>query len=699
MAAHALPKRPRIRKTPLVPVSFCVSWSRVFLFLAFFYLGVAICIYWQVVGNVSLRGSAQAPTIRGGAMHEMLRSIRNNTKVKLVESIVGRAVERVEAELEVVEHKAEKYFPQLAIPPQHRVPAVNNIPVDEDYAERLKSLESNLNQDAVEPGLIYRSCRWREDQGFYSLDPSCHSGSGPITYFNPHKEARLLCEHEIAAGGKLELPQPCHEPSRLFRRIPDLTAKDLPVVTTGFSRAGPAEDFECDIPCRNRGTPGITCQRFVDGTDWVLEFSMEGPQYYPALEIRPLAYRDNQFYSTTSYQSEVPLPYYSWAEYNIHVPGLNYDDAIKAAVFLARNCNSRNHREDVIRKLQQSSFRVDSLSACLHNAEPPPGVSLGNKKDVMGHYLFYLAFENQNVPDYITEKLWGPFEAGTVPVYFGAPNIKEHVPNNSIIAVSDFATIDDLADHLNKVANDKELYQSYQAWRYQPLPPHFHAKYDFTHIHSTCRTCRWAHARLYGLGWNHYNQSLQELKVPRTLCVNNQGLAVKPFAERWLSGDGEHVDSPASRTMMASCQVGEDRGTLPIRSNLKRTLREKDGVIDLEITGDLLQTEKYELLVDVPLHTPNVQLVSTGHLRLQSNETRFTVLTWPRVVESTHFKEHLQIPVHAHILPLQIRIIVEDVDIIHKEADEVENYFGNRMIQDFYNPVEAFMVVQNHEPK
>jgi hypothetical protein len=43
-------------------------------------------------------------------------------------------------------------------------------------------------------------------------------------------------------------------------------------------------------------------------------------------------------------------------------------------------------------------------------------------------------------------------------------------------------------------------------------------------------------------------------------------------------------------------------------------------------------------------------------------------------------------------MPLRIRILVEDIDTLHKGADEEENYFANLMIEDFFNPVEAFVL-------
>ena len=39
-------------------------------------------------------------------------------------------------------------------------------------------------------------------------------------------------------------------------------------------------------------------------------------------------------------------------------------------------------------------------------------------------YKFTLAMENYACDDYITEKLWRPLRLGSVPIVFGAPNIK-----------------------------------------------------------------------------------------------------------------------------------------------------------------------------------------------------------------------------------------------------------------------------------
>ena len=104
--------------------------------------------------------------------------------------------------------------------------------------------------------------------------------------------------------------------------------------------------YPCDVPCTSDQPMGVINRRLVKGTPFSIDFSMEGPQYYQSLRVNPVAHRFNRFYSTTSFQSEIPLPYFSFDEYGdkLQAPAVKYSEAIKGAVFLARNCNSRNNR-------------------------------------------------------------------------------------------------------------------------------------------------------------------------------------------------------------------------------------------------------------------------------------------------------------------------------------------------------------------
>lgn len=42
----------------------------------------------------------------------------------------------------------------------------------------------------------------------------------------------------------------------------------------------------------------------------------------------------------------------------------------------------------------------------------------------VAQYKFSLSFENAECEDYITEKLWRPLIAGSVPVYIGSPSVR-----------------------------------------------------------------------------------------------------------------------------------------------------------------------------------------------------------------------------------------------------------------------------------
>lgn len=56
-----------------------------------------------------------------------------------------------------------------------------------------------------------------------------------------------------------------------------------------------------------------------------------------------------------------------------------------------------------------------------------------SKLETLGGYRFALCFENAALPGYLTEKLFDCFVAGTVPVYLGAPDVAEWVPEECFV--------------------------------------------------------------------------------------------------------------------------------------------------------------------------------------------------------------------------------------------------------------------------
>ena len=71
------------------------------------------------------------------------------------------------------------------------------------------------------------------------------------------------------------------------------------------------------------------------------------------------------------------------------------------------------------------------------------------KRDVLRQYRFAICYENcREVEGYITEKIFDCLLAGTIPVYWGAPNIAERVPADCFIDYRNFASYEELYRHL-----------------------------------------------------------------------------------------------------------------------------------------------------------------------------------------------------------------------------------------------------------
>ncbi|XP_029964816.1 alpha-(1,3)-fucosyltransferase 4-like [Salarias fasciatus] len=82
-------------------------------------------------------------------------------------------------------------------------------------------------------------------------------------------------------------------------------------------------------------------------------------------------------------------------------------------------------------------------------------------------YRFYLAFENSQHTDYITEKLWNAVQGGAIPVVLGPSrkNYERCLPPEAFIHVDDFPTVQELALYLRKVKDSPSLIQMHLSWR------------------------------------------------------------------------------------------------------------------------------------------------------------------------------------------------------------------------------------------
>lgn len=90
-----------------------------------------------------------------------------------------------------------------------------------------------------------------------------------------------------------------------------------------------------------------------------------------------------------------------------------------------------------------------------------PGRHSGQGKiDLLKNYRFCICFENcHHFYGYITEKVFGCFAAGCIPVYWGAKNIEYYIPKNCFIDFRDFKDLEHLYKYLK--AMPEEVYEEY----------------------------------------------------------------------------------------------------------------------------------------------------------------------------------------------------------------------------------------------
>ena len=83
-------------------------------------------------------------------------------------------------------------------------------------------------------------------------------------------------------------------------------------------------------------------------------------------------------------------------------------------------------------------------------------------------YKFYLAFENSNCKDYITEKFYvNGLKNHILPVVMGArkEDYLRSAPQKSFIHVDDFDSPEDLAKYLKELDSNDDLYNEYFQWK------------------------------------------------------------------------------------------------------------------------------------------------------------------------------------------------------------------------------------------
>ena len=191
---------------------------------------------------------------------------------------------------------------------------------------------------------------------------------------------------------------------------------------------------------------------------------------------------------TMSYrrESEVYIPYGMYKSIEkeardfrqTHAP----DEKDTQVAWLVSNCNAKERREYV--EELQKYINVSIYGKCGTQTCPKERHSLICNA-LLSRHKFYLAFENGNCPDYITEKYWdNAIGNSIVPVVMGGADYKTLAIPNSYIDVQDFASPKKLAEYLQYLAGNDTAYEEYFCWKKQ---------YQRIRTRRACELCKQLH--------------------------------------------------------------------------------------------------------------------------------------------------------------------------------------------------------------
>ncbi|CAH1450399.1 unnamed protein product [Lactuca virosa] len=259
--------------------------------------------------------------------------------------------------------------------------------------------------------------------------------------------------------------------------------KSEPVFVTGGEQEWKSCAVNCKFGFEQKKADAAFGLPNGGGTAGVLR-SMESAQYYAENNIAMARRKGYDIIMTTSLSSDVPVGYFSWAEYDIMAPVPPKTEKALAAAFIS-NCAARNFRLQALEGLEKSNIKIDSYGGCHRNRDGNV-----NKVEALKRYKFSLAFENSNEEDYVTEKFFQSLVAGTIPVVVGPPNIQDFAPApGSILHIKELKDINPVAKTMKYLAENPIAFNESLRWKYDGPSDSFKALVDMAAVHSSCRLC------------------------------------------------------------------------------------------------------------------------------------------------------------------------------------------------------------------
>ncbi|XP_018577371.1 alpha-(1,3)-fucosyltransferase C-like [Anoplophora glabripennis] len=195
---------------------------------------------------------------------------------------------------------------------------------------------------------------------------------------------------------------------------------------------------------------------------------------------------DNFFNWTMTYRLDSDIAYtygmYKNITTNYKMPTVEeVQQKSRKIAWMVSNCNPPSNRKTLYEKLSKY-FPIDVYGAC-GTMSCPREDSNGCYDLIARNYKFYLSFENSICVDYVTEKMYSALNRDFIPIVYGGANYSKFAPPNSVIDVSKFSSIEELAKYLKSLDEDPKKYLSYFEWK-----KHYIVKRD--HKTALCDICK-----------------------------------------------------------------------------------------------------------------------------------------------------------------------------------------------------------------
>ena len=123
----------------------------------------------------------------------------------------------------------------------------------------------------------------------------------------------------------------------------------------------------------------------------------------------------------------------------------------------------RNNFSKMLSEYKQVDSGGDALNNTdeLKNIEDKHNNKHLAKIEYAKNYKFSIAFENTSGPEYLTEKIWDAFMAGSIPIYWGCPNVSDFFNTASFINCHEYKSFSDVINKVKEIDSDPKLFAKY----------------------------------------------------------------------------------------------------------------------------------------------------------------------------------------------------------------------------------------------